>query len=78
MLLRPNQYPWAILASELSGDLVGSIMIFKPGGQVVRLVDVEFPAEFEGCMSRTSHMAPEVGFEPTTNRLIPSLSGLYH
>jgi len=41
MLLRPNQYPWAILASELSGDLVGSIMIFKPGGQVVRLADVE-------------------------------------
>jgi len=41
MLLRPNQYSWAILASELSGDLVGSIMIFKPGGQVVRLADVE-------------------------------------
>jgi hypothetical protein len=23
-------------------------------------------------------MAPEVGFEPTTNRLIPTASGLYH
>ena len=23
-------------------------------------------------------LAPEVGFEPTTNRLIPTASGLYH
>src|SRR4051794_951407 len=23
-------------------------------------------------------IAPEVGFEPTTNRLIPTMSGLYH
>src|SRR6266496_1121249 len=25
-----------------------------------------------------SFLAPAVGFEPTTNRLIPTLSGLYH
>ena len=26
----------------------------------------------------TNRLAPAVGFEPTTNRLIPTVSGLYH
>ena len=66
MFLRPRP----ILASELSDDFIASIMIFKPGGQIVRVADIESSCRILNDVRPEHHrMAPEVGFEPTTNRL---------
>ena len=46
--------------------------------EILGVADIEVTLRILENKPKTFEMAPAVGFEPTTNRLIPTLSGLYH
>ena len=61
----------AVFAGELSADFVRAVVVGEACRQVVGLADVKFP---RGILQNVDpkhggKVAPEVGFEPTTNRL---------
>ena len=71
MEFAPDESPRAVLAGELSGDFVRAVVVGEARRHVVRLADVELP---NGILQNVDpkhvgKVAPEVGFEPTTNRL---------
>ena len=75
MRFGPNQFPRAIFASELASDDIGAIMILDPDGQIIHMTDVKTALGIlkNVCPKHAAKkLAPEVGLEPATTRLIPT------
>ena len=67
-----HQPPGTVLAAVFADDLVGAVVALKPEIEVLSVPDVELSLgilDDIGPEHGALKMAPEVGFEPTTNRL---------
>jgi hypothetical protein len=70
MLFGPDQRPGPILPRELSADFVSPVMTGNPVSEIICVTNVKAPVRvLENINAKHSTVAPEVGFEPTTNRL---------
>ena len=79
MLLRPNQLPWPILARKCAADDIRAVMALNPKRQIVRMTDVKTASGIlENVGPEHGKLAPEVGLEPTTHRLIPTRRDFSH
>src|SRR3954454_23303456 len=70
MFFRPDQSPWAVFSCEFSTDFVDSIVTCDPDFKIVGLTDIKATCWILNHVHPEHRsLAPEVGFEPTTNRL---------
>ena len=68
---RPDKTPRAVFSSELASNRVCAVVVGEAKIQVLSVADVEFAIGIleDVDPKHKQKLAPEVGLEPTTNRL---------
>ena len=70
MELGPNECPRPVLAGKFSDDLIGAVVTLKTLFDIVGVTNIEATISISNNVNPVHQiLAPEVGFEPTTNRL---------